>query len=77
MDIENAVNLDHRSLTYKNNERVSYRCVEGFTGSPYRTCTANGWSGRSMCTGSPGLMYLFCRLLMQMYIVLTLNCLFF
>ncbi|TWW56250.1 hypothetical protein D4764_08G0002370 [Takifugu flavidus] len=50
MDIENAVNRDPYSLTYKNNERVYYECREGFTGSPFRTCTANGWTGTSMCT---------------------------
>eukprot|EP00066_Takifugu_rubripes_P030559 XP_011619825.1 PREDICTED: complement factor H-like [Takifugu rubripes] len=50
MDIENAVNRDPYSLTYKNNKRVYYECREGFTGSPFRTCTANGWTGTSMCT---------------------------
>uniref|UniRef100_A0A674MNH9 Sushi domain-containing protein n=1 Tax=Takifugu rubripes TaxID=31033 RepID=A0A674MNH9_TAKRU len=64
MDIENAVNRDPYSLTYKNNKRVYYECREGFTGSPFRTCTANGWTGDSRCTGNPVLMYLFCWLLM-------------
>eukprot|EP00066_Takifugu_rubripes_P029812 XP_011619078.1 PREDICTED: coagulation factor XIII B chain-like isoform X2 [Takifugu rubripes] len=64
MDIENAVNRDPYSLTYKNNKRVYYECREGFTGSPFRTCAANGWTGTSMCTGNPVLMYLFCWLLM-------------
>uniref|UniRef100_A0A674MP45 Sushi domain-containing protein n=1 Tax=Takifugu rubripes TaxID=31033 RepID=A0A674MP45_TAKRU len=50
MDIENAVNRDPYSLTYKNNKRVYYECREGFTGSPFRTCTANGWTGDSRCT---------------------------
>lgn len=51
LDIENAINPDLYKLRYRNAEKVTYQCVEGFTGTPTRTCTKNGWTGDSRCTG--------------------------
>uniref|UniRef100_H3D463 Sushi domain-containing protein n=1 Tax=Tetraodon nigroviridis TaxID=99883 RepID=H3D463_TETNG len=48
--LRNAIHPDVYKQSYRNDDWVTYRCREGFTGTPTRTCGQNGWTGDSQCT---------------------------
>uniref|UniRef100_H3D461 Sushi domain-containing protein n=1 Tax=Tetraodon nigroviridis TaxID=99883 RepID=H3D461_TETNG len=50
LEVENAIHPDVYKQSYRNDDWVTYRCMEGFTGRPTRTCGQNGWTGDSQCT---------------------------
>lgn len=58
LDVENAIHPDLYKLSYRNYEKVTYQCVEGFTGKPTRTCRESRWTGASQCTGKNLLWWL-------------------
>ncbi|XP_049443583.1 complement factor H-like [Epinephelus fuscoguttatus] len=49
-DVPNAKIITNYKQTYKNYERASYECEEGYQGRFTLTCGERGWHGNAQCT---------------------------
>ncbi|XP_049443566.1 complement factor H-like isoform X17 [Epinephelus fuscoguttatus] len=49
-DVPNAKIITNYKQTYKNYERASYECEEGYRGRFTLTCVERGWHGNAQCT---------------------------
>lgn len=50
VEIKNAI-LESENRKYRIGQRITYTCMEGYSGNPYRICTETGVSGDTFCKG--------------------------